>query len=190
LAVALAVSACVYAIGRFKAVKLVKVSVYVLAILTVVFGLPLAYWIAYMWSSQVSQNHNLMRLSELYAGLFHVYAPVYPLLLLATLYAWSPSTIAKTLKERVRLKVRCSMIVNANGGYDLPASNALTKRIYLPFTLLLSIALPLIPYIPSINPTFKPVSVDIRWYSVWLDNMLMVSCWNAIKYALYGLINL
>jgi hypothetical protein len=186
LAVALAISVCVYAIGGFKAVKLAKVSVYVLAILTVVCGLPLAYWIAYMWSSQVSQNHNLMRLSELDAGLFHVYAPVYPLLLLATLYAWSLSTIAKTLKERVRLKVRYNMIVNANGGYDLPASNTLTKRIYLSFTLLLSIALPLIPYIPSINPTFKPVSVDIRWYSVWLDNMLMVNCWNAIKYAFYG----
>jgi hypothetical protein len=48
--------------------------------------------------------------------------------------------------------------------------------------------LPIIPYFPTINPEFKPVSVDILFYSRWLDNMLTVNDWNwsTIKYAFYG----
>jgi hypothetical protein len=70
LVVALAISVCVYAVGGFRAVKLAEVSVYVLAILTVVYGLPLAYWIAYIWNPQFSQDHSLIRLSELDAGIY------------------------------------------------------------------------------------------------------------------------
>jgi hypothetical protein len=188
LAVALAISLCVYAIGGFKAVKLAKVSVYILAILTIICGLSLAYWIAYIWSPQVSQDYSLTRFSELDAGLFHIYVPVYPLLLLTTLYAWLPLITAKAFKERVRLKVRCNIVTNANGGYD-PPNNILTERLGLTFVLFLSITLPLIPYIPSINLSFKPVSVDIRYYSAWLSNMLETNCWSAIEYAFRGVDN-
>ena len=185
LAVALTISVCVYAIGGFETVKLTKVSIYVLAILTVVCELPLIYWIAYIWSPQASQDHSLIRLSELDAGIFHVYASAYPLLLLVTLYAWLPSIIAKPLKGRVKLKVRCDRTVNASGGYD-PLDSILTERLGLTFALFLSIALPLIPYLPSINPTFKPASVDIRGYAIFLNSMLVRSPLNALEYVFYS----
>jgi hypothetical protein len=179
------VSVCVYAIGGFKAVKLAKVSVYVLAILTAIGGLPLAYWIVYMWNQQVSQDHSFIRLSELDACLFHVYAPIYPLLLLVMLYAWLLPIIAKVLKGRVRLKVKCNMVINTNDGYDSP-NNILIGRLGLTFALFLSIALPLISYLPSINPTFKPVSVDIRGYAMSLDGMLTRDLLNALEYVFYS----
>jgi hypothetical protein len=188
LSIVLAISIYVYAVSGFKAVKLAKVFMYVLAILTVVCVLPLAYWIAYIWSPQVSQDHNLTRLSELDVGLFHIYAPVYPLLLLATLYAWLLLIIAKTFKKRVGLKVRYNVVANANSGYN-PPNSILTERLGLTFVLFLSITLPLIPYIPSINLSFKPVSVDIRYYSAWLSNMLKTDCWGAIEYAFHGVDN-
>jgi hypothetical protein len=185
LAVALTISVCVYTIDRFKVVKMAKVSMYVLAILTVVYGLPLAYWIAYIWSPQISQDHSLMRLSELDAGISHVYASAYPLLLLATLYAWLPPIIAKAFKGHVRLKVRCDRTMSVNGGYD-PLNSMLTGGLGLTFALFLSIALPLIPYLPSINPTFKPASVDIRSYATSLNSMLMRDPLNALEYAFYS----
>jgi hypothetical protein len=123
--------------------------------------------------------------SELDAGFFHIYAPAYPLLLLATLYAWLSLVINRVFKGHVKLKVRCNMALNTTS--DCKLSNSIfMKRLGLASVLLLSIALPLIPYLPSINPDFKPVSVDIRYYSIWLDNMLTVNCWNAVKYAFYG----
>ena len=185
-AVVLVISACVYAIGGFKAVKPAKVSVYILAILTVICGLPLIYWIAYMWNPQVSQNHNLIGLSELDAGLFHIYAPIYPLLLLALLYAWLPPIIAKTFKRHVRLKVTCNKTLNTVDCHK-PSDGLLMERLGLAFAILLSVVLPIIPYLPSLNPTFKPVSVDIRHYSNRLNNMLTVNLSSAIEYAFYGI---
>jgi hypothetical protein len=185
LSATILISLCVHAMGGFKAVKPVKMFMYALAILTVVNGLPLAYWIAYMWSPQVSQDHSLIRLSELDAGLFHVYAPLYPLLLLATLYAWLLPVIAKVFKGRVRLKVRCNIVINANGGCS-PSGSILTERLGLTFALFLSIALPLISYLPSINPTFKPASIDIQSYAMFLENMLTRDPLDALEYVFYS----
>jgi hypothetical protein len=187
-AVVLAILLCIYVIGGFEAVKLAKVSVYVLAILTVVCGLPLAYWIAYIWNPQVSQYHSLIRLSELDAGLFHIYAPAYSPLILATLYAWLPLIVAKAFKGCVRLKTRCSGTLNIAGNCTL-SDNVPIGRLSLVSILLLSVILPIIPYLPTVNPKFKPVSVDIRYYSVWLKNMLETDHWDAIKYAFFGMRN-
>ena len=188
LAVALAVSVCVYAIDGFRAVKLAKVSVYVLAILTVVCGLPLAYWIAYIWNPQFSQDHSLIRLSELDAGIFHIYAPAYPILLLTMLYAWLLLIIGRAFKGYARLKIRCSKTLNT--AYECnPLDNVLMRRLGLISILLLSMILPIIPYLPSINPEFKPVSVDIRYYSNWLGKMLATDDWCTVEYVFHGINN-
>jgi hypothetical protein len=187
-AVVLAIFICIYVIGGFRAVKLAKVSVYVLAILTVVCGLPLAYWIAYIWNPQFSQDHSLIGLSELDAGIFHVYAPAYPILLLTMLYAWLLLIIGRAFKGYARLKIRCSKTLNT--AYERnPSDNVLIRRLGLASILLLSMILPIIPYLPSINPEFKPVSVDIRFYSIWLGEMLSRDCWSAVEYAFYGVEN-
>ncbi|MEM2351263.1 MAG: hypothetical protein QXT26_02535, partial [Thermoproteota archaeon] len=55
--------------------------------------------------------------------------------------------------------------------------------------ILLSIALPIIPYLPTINPGFKPVSVDIRYYSWWLSHMPLEDTWSALDYAFNGKYN-
>jgi hypothetical protein len=183
--IALTLGICVYKFGGFKTVDLSKLARYALVILTVVSGLPLVYWIVYMWNPRSLQDQCLRWLSELDASLFHVYAPLYPLLLLTTLYAWLPPIIAKAFKRHIRLNVKLRKIMNMANNLHLQDSVAMGK-LGLAFTLFLSIALPLIPYLPSINSDFKPVSVDIRFYSEWLDNMLEIDHWGAIEYAFFG----
>jgi hypothetical protein len=186
--IALILGICIYKFGGFKTVDLSKLAKYVLLILTVVSGLPLAYWIAYIWNPRSLQDQCLRWLSEFDACIFHVYAPLYPLLLLTTLYTWLLPIIAKAFKRRVRLNIRLCKIMNATSGC-YPQDSATMGELGLAFTLFLSIALPLIPYLPPINPEFKPVSVDIRYYSMWLDHMLTSDCWSAVEYAFYGMEN-
>jgi len=188
LVVALALSLCVYKFCGFKTVKPSKLAVYILAILTFMSSLPFAYWITYIWSPQVSQDHSLIGLSELDAGLFHVYASAYPMLTLTALYAWLPLLIGRAFKRYVRLKIRYNKTLNIAS--DCASSdNVLIKRLGITSVLLLSIILPIIPYLPSINPNFKPVSVDIRYYSIWLNEILSRDCWSAVEYAFYGMGN-
>jgi hypothetical protein len=188
VATALALSLCIYKFCGFKTVKSSKLAVYILAILAFVSSLPLAYWITYIWSPQVSQDHSLIGLSELDAGIFHVYAPAYPLLILTALYAWLPLLIGRAFKGHARLKIRYNKALNTAGNCDL-SNNVLIRRLGITSILLLSVILPIIPYLPSINPDFKPVSVDIRYYSIWLGEMLSRDRWSAVEYAFCGIGN-
>jgi hypothetical protein len=184
---ALAISICLYKAGGFRAVKPSKLAVYVLAILTLVNLPPLIYWILYILDPHPLESffRQYVWVSELDACIFHVYTSAYPLLLLATLYAWLLSSIGRAFKGHIRLKISCSKTLNTAGDCT-PSDNVLIRRLGLASILLLSIILPIIPYLPSINPDFKPVSVDIRYYSIWLGNMLTADCWSAIEYAFYG----
>jgi hypothetical protein len=56
----------------------------------------------------------------------------------------------------------------------------------LALALFLSIALPIIPYLSSINPTFKPASVDIQYYATSLNNMLAREPLGALEYVFYS----
>jgi hypothetical protein len=187
LAGALAISIYLYKAGSFRAVKLSRLAVYVLAILTIVNLPPLIYWILYILDPHPLESffRQYVWASEFDACIFHVYASAYPLLLLATLYAWLLSSIGRAFKGHIRLKISCSKTLNTAGDCT-PSDNVLIRRLGLASILLLSIILPIIPYLPSINPDFKPVSVDIRYYSIWLGNMLTANCWSAIEYAFYG----
>jgi hypothetical protein len=190
LAISLALALCAYEAGGFKAVKPFKLACYVLATLTFM-NLPLLlYWMAYMWNPRLLLGYGFRlyaTLSDIDASLFHIYAPLYPLLLLVTLYAWLLLPIRRVLKGCMSLKIRYNRILNTANDYQ-PLKGTFAKRLCLASALLLSIALPIIPYFPTINPEFKPVSVDILFYSRWLDNMLTVNDWNwsTIKYAFYG----
>ena len=191
LAVSLALGMCAYKAGGFRAIKPSKLACYVLAALTVASCLPLLYWVAYTWSPEPLLDCGFSPyrwVSELDAGLFHVYAPVYPLLLLATLYAWLPPAVGKLVKGRVRVRVRCRGVLKTAADCPLSGS-ARHPCLTLASAILLSIALPLIPYLPAINPEFRPASVDIRYYSRWLGNMLTTDHWSAIEYAFYGMRN-
>jgi len=188
VAIILILNICIYKSGGFKIVKPPKLTSYILVILTFMSSLPLLYWMIYMWTPQVSQNPHLIKLSELDVCIFHVYASAYPLLILMALYAWLPLIVGKAFKRHIKLKVRYSKVLNAAGDHDL-LDNVLIRRLGLASILLLSISLPLIPYLPSVNPGFKPVSVDIYYYSTWLSNMLEANCWSAIEYAFYGMGN-
>jgi hypothetical protein len=187
LVVSLVLALCVYEAGGFKAVKPSKLACYILATLALTNLILLLYWIAYMWNPELLLYGFKLytALFDIDAGLFHVYAPLYPLLLLATLYAWLLQPIRRALKERIRLKIECNRVLNAVGGHR-PLNDIFVKKLGLASILLLSIALPMIPYLPTVNPSFKPVSVDIRYYSEWLRNMLTTDLPRAIEYALYG----
>jgi hypothetical protein len=143
-----------------------KLAYYVLAVLTFVSLLPLLYWIAYVCNPQVLLNYGSRPyrwISELDAGLFHVYAPAYPLLLLATLYSWLLPFISRAFKWRVRLKVKCSRVLHATASLQ-QSNNIFPRPLGLASVIFLSIALYLIPYLPTLNPNFKPVWVDICHY--------------------------
>ncbi|RLE64364.1 MAG: hypothetical protein DRJ47_07925, partial [Thermoprotei archaeon] len=190
LAVSLALAVCAHKVGRFRVVKLSRLAYYILVALTVVSGLPLLYWVAYTWSPEPLLDCGFRPyrwVSELDAGLLHVYAPVYPFLLLATIYSWLPPVVGRVFGGRVRLEVGCKALDKANG-YE-PSAGVLARRLGLVSALLLGVFLPLIPYLPTINPGFRPASVDIRsgvGYSKRLNYMLSTDLWGAVEYAFYG----
>ena len=186
IVIALTLGIYFYKVGGFKVVKPSKLALYVLTVLTLINIPPLIYWILYVLDPNPLE-HTLRQyvwISEIDASIFHAYAPAYPILILATLYAWLPPVISRAFKSRVRLSVRCSKALSKADDHK-SLSNTFIERFGLASVLLLSITLPLIPYLPSINPDFKPVSVDIRYYSILLDGMLTTDGWNAVEYAFY-----
>jgi len=190
IVIALTLGICLYKVGGFKAVKSSKLALYVLTALTLMNIPPLIYWTLYALDPNPLEYtlREYIWVSELDASIFHVCAPAYPILILATLYAWLPPAISRAFKNRVRVSIRCSKALGKAGNYK-PSDNTFIEKFGLIPILLLSIALPLIPYSPSINPDFRSVSVDIRYYSMWLDHMLTSDCWSAVEYAFYGMEN-
>ena len=188
LVLSLALGVCAYKVGGFTIVKPSKLVYYVLTSFTLIIGLSLLCWTFYMVDPHPLLEYSFRPhevVSKLDAGLFYVYAPVYPLLLLTSLYSWLPSISEGVFKGRVKLKIKHNKALNWIGNYN-PSNNVLTRKLGLASALLLSIILPLIPYLPSINPSFRPASVDIPYYSRWLDHMLMTDPWGAVEYAFYG----
>jgi uncharacterized protein (DUF2062 family) len=190
IVIALTLGICLYKAGGFKAVKLSKLALYVLSALTFMNIPPLMYWILYALDPNLLEHYlrQYIWISELDASIFHVYAPTYPILILATLYAWLPPVIGRAFKSCIRLNIRCYRALGKVDDHK-PSDNTFIERFSLTSILLLSIILPLIPYLPSTNPDFKPVSVDIRYYSMWLDQMLTSDCWSAVEYVFYGMEN-
>jgi hypothetical protein len=188
--IALTLGIYLFKAGDFKAVKPSKLTLYALTALTLISIPPLIYWILY--ALDLNPLERILRqyiwISELDASIFHVYAPAYPILILATLYAWLPSVISRAFKGRVRLSIRYSRALGKVANHK-SSDNTFIEKFVLAPVLLLSITLPLMPYFPSINPNFKSVSVDIRYYSMWLGNMLTSDCWGAVEYAFYGMEN-
>jgi hypothetical protein len=190
IVIALTLGIYLFKAGGFKAVKPSKLASYVLTALTLINIPPLIYWTLYALDSNPLEHaiREYVWISEIDASIFHIYAPAYPILILATLYAWLPPAISRAFKNRVRVSIRCSKALGKAGNHK-SSDNTFIEKFGLAAVLLLSTALPLIPYLPSINPEFKPASVDIRYYSRWLDNMLTVDRWVAVEYAFYGMRN-
>lgn len=171
---------------------LAEVGFWVLAILTGLELLALLSWVAYLWDPSlpylaVKPPYRRLLPSELRIGLFDVWHPVYPLLVMSTLYVWTAPLAWRLIRSRVRvhLKLKPHMVIQSSDDLSRLAKN-LRRKLCLTVTLLLAVLLPLIPYLPSINPNFKPASVDIRYYSKWLSEMLIRDHWSAIDYAFYG----
>jgi hypothetical protein len=185
IVIALTLAICLYKAGGFKAVKPSRLALYVLTALIFINIPPLIYWTLYALDPNPLEYslRQYVWVSEFDASIFHVYAPAYPILILATLYAWLLPVISKAFKSRVRLSVRCSKALGKADEHR-PSNNMFIERFGLALVLLLSIALPLMPYLPSINPDFKPVSVDIRIiYSTFLNNMPVEDVYGAVEYA-------
>jgi len=185
--IALTLGIYLFKAGGFKAVKPSKLALYVLTALTLMNIPPLIYWILYVLDPNPLE-HSLRQyvwVSEFDASILHIYAPAYPILILATLYAWLPPVISRAFKGRVRLSIRCSKTLSKAGDHK-PSDNKSIEKFCLTSAFLLSITLPLIPYLPSINPTFKPASVDIRGYAMSLDGMLAREPLGALKYVFYS----
>jgi len=185
--IALTLGICLCKAGGFKAVKPSRLALYVLTALTLINIPPLIYWILYALDPNPLEHllRQYVWISEIDASIFYVYAPAYPILILVTLYAWLPPAIGRAFKSRVRLSIRCSRALGKAGNCK-PSDNTFIEKFGLTSALLLSIALPLIPYLPSINPTFKPASIDIRGYAMSLDGMLARDPLNALAYVFYS----
>jgi hypothetical protein len=173
-----------------KLVKPFKLTLYILTALTLINIPPLIYWTLYALDPLLLEHtlEQYVWISELDVSIFYVYAPAYPILILATLYAWLPPVISRAFKGHIRLSIRCNRAIGKACHHN-SSDNTFMERFGLALILLLSIVLPLMPYLPSINPEFKPVSVDIRSYSIWLGNMLTSDCWGAVEYVFYGMEN-
>jgi hypothetical protein len=185
--IALTLGICLCKAGGFKAVKPSKLALYVLTALTLINIPPLMYWILYALDLNPLE-HSLKHyvwVSGLDASIFHIYAPAYPMLMLATLYAWLPPVIGRAFKGRVRLSVRCSKALGKADDHK-SSDNTFIEKFGLVSALLLSIVLPIIPYLPTINPSFEPVSVDIPGYAVFLNDILIKDPQGALNYMFHG----
>ncbi|MEM2614744.1 MAG: hypothetical protein QXO15_11080 [Nitrososphaerota archaeon] len=162
----------------------IKLAVYVLVALTAIDCLPLLYWTICMWNPQLSYASTHWKiLPDLDTGLFHVYAPAYPLLLLVTFYAWTLLFINRVVKGQIKLRFKYNKTLN--GVCSNKLNNTFMGKLGLILIILLSILLPIIPYIPTMNPDFKPVSVDIKYYATFLNDMLARDAWSAVGYAFH-----
>ncbi|MEM3605029.1 MAG: hypothetical protein QXU47_05935 [Candidatus Bathyarchaeia archaeon] len=168
----------------FNGISLIKLSVFSILTIIVIDLLLLLYWIVYMCNPADYTLTAYVLLPYLDAGLFHVCSPVYPILLLATLYSWLSIFTIKIFKIRVRLKIRYCRPLSALTAVS-QLSSTYVERLGFTAIILLGIILTLIPYLPTINPGFKSVSVDIKYYSEWLNSILSLDGWSAIKYVFY-----
>jgi len=164
----------------FEAGKAIRCA---LIVLSIVFFIPLVYWSLRMVGVRFCE-YGLVRLflSELDAWFFNLdlYLSLYPFILMAMLFSWLPLCIGSVF--RVDLKVR----VRVNHDVDSGDSRTNVLVVGLLLVLLLSVFMSVIPYLPTINPEFTPVSVDIRFYSMWVDEMLVRHPWRAVEYAFSG----
>ncbi|MEM2849109.1 MAG: hypothetical protein QXI36_02395, partial [Candidatus Bathyarchaeia archaeon] len=128
-----------YATNGLNTISLVGLSTYSIATLIVINILPLFYWITYMYNPNEQTLTAYDPLPYIDTGLFHVYAPVYPLLLLATLYAWLPTITIKSLVKNIRLRIKyykpLNPLINAS-----PSRSTSMERLSLTSIILLSIA--------------------------------------------------
>ena len=185
--IALTLGISLFKAGGFKAVKPSKLTLYVLTALTLINIPPLIYWILYTLDLNLLE-HTLRQyvwVSELDASIFYVYASVYPIFVLTTLYAWLPPVISRAFKSRVRLSIRCSKALGKAGNYK-SSGNTFIEKFGLVSALLLSVVLPIIPYLPTINPSFEPVSVDIPGYAAFLNDILIKDPQDALNYMFHG----
>ncbi|MEM2465671.1 MAG: hypothetical protein QXL85_08745, partial [Candidatus Bathyarchaeia archaeon] len=86
--VAIFTAVCIYTVKGLKGASPVKVALYLLSALIVVNLIPLSYWVSYLYNPPLSINQIHGMISELDAELFYICAPMYPLLLMLTVYSW------------------------------------------------------------------------------------------------------
>ncbi|MEM2703636.1 MAG: hypothetical protein QXR45_10800 [Candidatus Bathyarchaeia archaeon] len=176
---------CIYAVKGLKSASPVKVALYLLSALIVINLIPLSYWMSYLYNPPLSINQIHGMISELDAELFYICAPMYPLLLILTMYSWMLPFLLKKFRGHIRLRIG-SRETSETADDEPQSTSAFRRKLGLISIALLSAILPTIPYLPSINPEFRPVSVDIPSYSRPLNYMLSTDCWRAVDYAFHG----
>lgn len=123
-------------------------------------------------------------------------APLSPVLLLGTLYAWLISLVTREVRRRVAkfnslvefLSKPFQKIISSVNTVSLSRTTEEVLSPSRPWLVLItslvaSVLLAFIPYRPDLNPTGSLVGVDSQLYAGWINQMLALSFPQAIRYS-------
>lgn len=149
-----------FTLVRFRCVQ--DFCLWLLTLMAGLEGLALIHWLLL----PLGLCSPLKPIAELEMSLFYVAAHAAPILALMVLFMW----IIRPLLNHLgipRLLSRCmaSASDSDEGGISL------NPHLILALAVGLSILAAIYPYSPGINPTFKPVGVDVRWYVPWMEGV-------------------
>jgi len=142
----------------------------------------LAIWLYYPFSPGILVNDSISRWVHLEAQTF---LSTTPLLNAATL---SFLGVGATLSL---LGLRHKDIVDETGtagkqGNRRESWSSRGSVTIIGFSVGLSVLFAVYPYLPGVNPSGGAVSVDVRWYNAWVNEMLSESNWiDALKRGFY-----
>lgn len=115
------------------------------------------------------------RVSELETKVYYLIGFASPALLLLLTFSYLPrhlmNHVAAAASSRV---VRAFQSLARTEGMSAAAGGRfpVSPRVVLACAVAASVLLPLYPYLPGVNPDFRPVSVDIFYYKPWVDTAL------------------
>jgi hypothetical protein len=108
------------------------------------------------------------RLSELETKIHYLIGIASPILLVLLALSFLPRYVIGQIMIKGNAISKVFQLLARMEPVRLPVS----PRVLLACALAASVLLPIYPYLPGINPDFRPVSVDIFYYKPWLDTVL------------------
>lgn len=142
----------------------------------IIFGLifeavSLSRWVMHPIFPDTMFNDLSWRITEIETKLFYVSGIFSPFLLILIVLSFLIRPIFSTFTESNN-KLRK---LNLTKKFDITKINNLsgnTTLFILISAIVMSFLLPLYPYIPTLNPTFHSISVDVLFYEPWMETVL------------------
>lgn len=134
----------------------------------------LVRWVIYPVFPSPIYGDFSWKFSDLETHTFYLLGFVSPALLLAVAFSYVIRYLLKQLHDTSTkaAKIIRPIITNDIDIQEPTSKLPLSPRVLLLAALAASVILPAYPYLPTINPEFRSVSVDVSYYQPWMDIVL------------------